>query len=196
MSLIERFLKQRKKISPNRRSLLAATFEGFPACVLMQLLGGPFLTGYLLYLGASAQQIGFSNALGSVVWTSLISDMVPAAVRGRYFGIRNTILGGVSSIVLFIGGQILEHYPGGQGFNVLFIICGICALLNMTAYFFYPNLPFETSTGIGLGGFNQMVFTLHHRRYPQKRAADVHCDLFGVDRLRRVFGAYSRRRGL
>jgi MFS family permease len=87
-----------------------------------------------------------SNALGSVVWTSLISDMVPAAVRGRYFGMRNTILGAVSSLALYAGGQILEHHPGIEGFNYLFLICGVCAVLNMTAYFFYPNLPFEPST--------------------------------------------------
>jgi MFS family permease len=194
--------------------LLVATFEGVPAVTIMQLLGGPFLTGYLLVLGASSQQIGFvlaittlvnvaqvfmavvmqkfrnrkamlilfgslhrilwssaglipflfdknwwvtmyivlftsahlSNALGSVVWTSLISDMVPAAVRGRYFGLRNTIHGAVSTAALFVGGQIMEHHPGLEGFHYLFLICGVSAVLNMAAYFFYPNLPFEPST--------------------------------------------------
>jgi MFS family permease len=214
MFSFDKFRKPRRKISEGRRSLLAAVFEGFPAVVIMQLLGGPFLTGYLLVLGASSQQIGFvlaittlvnvaqvfmavvmqkfrnrkamlilfgslhriiwscvglipllfdkngwvtmyivlftlahlSNALGSVVWTSLISDMVPAAVRGRYFGMRNTILGAVSSLALYAGGQIMEHHPGIEGFNYLFLICGVCAVLNVTAYFFYPNLPFEPST--------------------------------------------------
>lgn len=214
MNMIEKFRKPRRKLSHGRKSLFAATLEGFPAVIIFQLLGGPFFTGYLLYLGATAQQIGFvlaittlvnvaqicmavvmqkfsnrkamlivfgsmhrvlwasvglipflvtkdwwvmmyivlytlahlSNALGSVVWTSLVSDMVPAAVRGRYFGIRNTILGAVGSVALFIGGQILERFPGGQGFHYLFIICGICAILNVIAYCFYPNPPFETST--------------------------------------------------
>ncbi|UJF34408.1 MFS transporter [Paenibacillus hexagrammi] len=219
-----RFLVPRRKISPNRRHLWVATFEGFPAVIIFQLLGGPFLTGYLLFLGATSQEIGFvlavttvvnvvqiamavlmqrfrnrklmllvfgslhrllwpavglipflfpkelwvlmyivlyttahmCNAAGSVVWTSLISDVVPPAVRGRYFGLRNTVLGGVSSLALFIGGQILDRNPGGQGFYYLFIIAGICAILNVIAYSLYPNPSFEPSSEVNpLGMINK-----------------------------------------
>jgi MFS family permease len=214
MQFLDKIRKSRKKISPNRRHLLVATMEGFPAVIIFQLLGGPFLTGYLLYLGATSTEIGLvlaittvvniiqilmailmqkfsnrkrmliifgslhrllwptvgfipflfpkdlwvimyivlytaahlGNAAGAVVWTSLISDAVPGPVRGRYFGMRNTILGAVSSLALFVGGQILDRYPGGQGFQYLFIISGICAVLNIIAYFLYPNPPFEPST--------------------------------------------------
>jgi MFS family permease len=213
MFRLDKFRKSPREISEDRRSLFVAVIEGFPALVIFQLLGGPFLTGYLLLLGASAEQIGFvlaistlvnvaqvfmavamqkfrnrkamliifgtlhrvlwccvglipilfdknwwvavyillftlahlSNALAAVVWTSLMADMVPASVRGRYLGIRNMILGAVSSLALFAGGQIMEHHPGIEGFNYLFIICGICAVLNMTAFCFYPNLPLEPS---------------------------------------------------
>lgn len=214
MKIMNSLRKPKKKISAYRRSLLVATFEGFPAVIIFQLLGGPFLTGYLLYLGATSTEIGFvlaittvvnivqiamaimmqkfrnrkrmllifgsahrllwasvglipfifpeelwvvmyivlytvahlGNAAGGVVWTSLISDAVPGPVRGRYFGLRNTILGGVSSLALFIGGQILDRYPGGQGFSYLFMIVGVCAVLNVLAYCLYPNPPFEPST--------------------------------------------------
>jgi MFS family permease len=214
MSLTARFRLPRKKMSPNRKYLLAATFEGIPAVILTQLLSGPFLTGYLLFLGASSGEIGFvlaittvvnisqilmavlmqkfrnrkriivifgslhrigwasvglipmffdkewwviiymilystaflSNALAGVVWTSLISDMVPAQVRGRYFGIRNTIHGAIGSVALYVGGVILDHHPGYQGFTYLFVISGICAIWNMFAYMLYPNPPFEGST--------------------------------------------------
>jgi MFS family permease len=210
LSLPKRF---RRKLSENRKHLVVATFEGFPAIILMQLLGGPFLTGYLLYLGANSQQVGLvlavttlvnvaqigmallmqrirnrrltllllggihrvvwastglipflferswwvpvfivlytlaflSNAGAGIVWSSLISDMVPASVRGRYFGIRNTILWAVGSAALFVGGQLLEKYPGGTGFHILFAISGVCAVLNIVAYWFYPNMPFEPS---------------------------------------------------
>ncbi|WP_156390101.1 MULTISPECIES: MFS transporter [unclassified Paenibacillus] len=214
MKIADYVRKPRKKVSSYRRSLLIATLEGFPAVIIFQLLGGPFLTGYLLYLGATSTEIGLvlaittvvniiqigmavvmqkfrnrkrmllifasshrllwtsvglipflfpkdlwvvmyivlytaahlGNAAGGIVWTSLISDAVPGPVRGRYFGLRNTILGGVSSLALFIGGQILDRYPGGQGFNYLFIICSVCVVLNILAFGLYPNPPFEPST--------------------------------------------------
>ncbi|WNR43690.1 MFS transporter [Paenibacillus roseipurpureus] len=207
-------LKPKKKMSTYRKSLLVATFEGFPAVIIYQLLGGPFLTGYLIYLGATSTEIGFilaittvvnivqiamavvmqkfrnrkrmliifgsmhrvlwssvglipfvlpheywvvtyiilytaahlGNAAAGIVWTSLISDAVPGPIRGRYFGLRNTILGGVSSLALFAGGQILDRYPGEQGFNYIFMIVSVCVVLNIVAYFLYPNPPFEPST--------------------------------------------------
>lgn len=40
----------------------------------------------LLYVGAF-----LGNSINAAYWTSLISDMVPARVRGKYFGIRNTV---------------------------------------------------------------------------------------------------------
>lgn len=215
--------KSKKKMSTYRKSLLVATFEGFPAVIIFQLLGGPFLTGYLIYLGASSTEIGLilaittvvnivqiamavvmqkfrnrkrmliifgsthrilwacvglipfllpqeywvitymilytaahlGNAAGGIVWTSLISDAVPGPIRGRYFGLRNTILGGVSSLALFVGGQILDKYPGEQGFNYIFMIVSVCVVLNVIAYFLYPNPPFEPSTATNPVGMLQ-----------------------------------------
>lgn len=51
--------KQRKIASPNRKYLHVSIIGGFPAVVVLLLLGGPFLIGYLLLLGASSKEIGF-----------------------------------------------------------------------------------------------------------------------------------------
>src|SRR5690606_13441712 len=139
-----------------RQGMQVAVIEGIWAMLLLTMLSGPFLTAYLLYLGANSTQIGLVlaipalanllqvlaavymqritnrkrafilftsvhrliglstgaipfllpkelwlvsfiiiyflycaiNAFAGVIWTSLISDMVPAQVRGKYFGIR------------------------------------------------------------------------------------------------------------
>jgi MFS family permease len=210
--------KLNKKRSLYRKNLLVATIEGFPAMVTITLLGVPFLTGYLLLLGASSFQIGLvlaipalfnlvqipaayvmqrftnrrlgliifagihrifwtltgavpflvsehfyfelyiifysiaflSNAIGSVIWSSLISDMVPGQVRGRYFGIRSMLLWGTVSITLFIGGYILDAYPGMDGYRILFQICAVGSVMNIIAILFYPNMPFEKSTAPNL----------------------------------------------
>ncbi|MCP1136345.1 MFS transporter [Paenibacillus polysaccharolyticus] len=206
--------KPRRKGSTQRTNLSIATWEGVPAIILQTLLGGPFLTGFLLYLGAGSRHIGFvlaittfvniaqigaaywmqrirsrkralllfvgghrilwsatglipfifpkewwvsvfiglytvafiCNTIGGMIWTSLIGDIVPAKVRGRYFGIRNTILNALGSVCLFGGGILLDRYPGETGFLILFIPVWICAIANTVIYFFYPDLPFERST--------------------------------------------------
>ncbi|WP_177182670.1 MFS transporter [Paenibacillus sp. OV219] len=181
--------------------------------MLGSILGGPFLTGFMLYLGASSAQIGFALAIpafanlaqiftaiithnvdnrrayvfgygvlyrvlwvltglipfvlpqsywvytfitlyllsylcsniAGVIWASLISDMIPAQVRGRYMGIRNTIVGGLAALAVLAGGQLLELFSKQNGFIVLYAIAAVCMVWNGYHLFNYPNLPFEKS---------------------------------------------------
>lgn len=203
----------KRKASMNRKNLAIATWEGFPAVIFQTLLGGQFLTGFLLYLGATSGELGFVlaittfvniaqiavafliqrltsrkrtlvlfivlhrvlwgmtglvpflfpkeqwvllfivfyttafmfNTVSGILWNSVISDLVPKQVRGRYFGIRNTFLNAVGTAVMFAGGVVLDHVPGGQGFLLLYIVVWICILANITIFFFYPDPPFERS---------------------------------------------------
>jgi len=95
-----------------------------------------------------------SGQAGGVVWTSLMADVVPASVRGKYFGIRNTIHWAVVCVTLLLGGQIMEWLPGTQGFVVLFGIGAACVVWNGWALTRYPNPPFQPSeSGRSLGLF-------------------------------------------
>jgi len=202
-----------RKVSKQRKNLYIATWEGVPATIFQVLLQGQFLTGYLLYLGASSSEIGFvlalttlvniaqigvafliqklpsrkwamvtfitlqrilwtstglipfifpkeywviafiglytsafiANTAGAVLWSSVISDLVPSRVRGRYFGIRNTVLNALGSMVMYGGGIILDRYPGGHGFYILYVIIWIFAFINIVVLFFYPDVHFEKS---------------------------------------------------
>ncbi|GAA3402761.1 MFS transporter [Paenibacillus hodogayensis] len=216
---MELFRRRRRGRKPSsyRRGMLAAILEGIPSILLFQLLGGPFVTGYLLYLGASSFQVGivlaipslantlqiigalliqrYSNrkllftmlcgahrilwvlagvaplllpkeygvgayivvcmlafvgqAIGAVFWTSLIADMVPAQVRGRYFGIRNTILWAGGCIAILVFGQLLDRLPEPQGFHVLYAVAAVCVVIDIFFFFQYPNHPFEKSEQSG-----------------------------------------------
>ena len=86
-----------------------------------------------------------AGTVSGMLWTSVISDMVPAKVRGRYFGIRNTILNGLGALTLFIGGLILDRNPGGDGFLILFIVAWVAIAINIWLFFYYPDPPFERS---------------------------------------------------
>lgn len=80
-----------------------------------------------------------------VIWTTLMADVVPAPIRGKYFGIRNTIHWFVVSATLLIGGQIMEWLPGARGFTVLFAVSGACVVWNSWTLSRYPNPPFQPS---------------------------------------------------
>jgi len=86
-----------------------------------------------------------SGQAGGVIWTSLMADVVPPSVRGKYFGIRNTIHWAVVCLTLLAGGQIMEWLPGPQGFTVLFTISAACIFWNGWALSRYPNPPFQPS---------------------------------------------------
>lgn len=87
----------------------------------------------------------FSCAQASgVIWTSLMADIVPPAVRGRYFGIRNTIHWAVASLTLLLGGQLMEWVPGGRGFAILFAVSALCVIWNGIELSRYANPPFES----------------------------------------------------
>lgn len=204
---------RRKHLSDQRRGLLTSITEGIPANIIANLLGGPILTIYVVYLGGTASDVGlvvaipalanlvqlvaafyiqrFTNrrlllavfaithrtiwiatglipffvtaslrvdvfigmfllsfvcaSTSSVFWTSIIADMVPAQVRGRYFGIRNTIHWAVASVSLLIGGQILEQLDERTGFVLLYAVSAACTVWNAVELLRYPNLPFERS---------------------------------------------------
>ncbi len=62
--------------------------------------------------------------LSGTAWLSWMTDLVPIERRGRYFGVRNTILGTVGMITTFSSGWIFDrfvaHGARPQGLAVIF----------------------------------------------------------------------------
>lgn len=90
--------------------------------------------------------VSFLSAQASgVIWTSLMADVVPVSIRGKYFGIRNTVHWAVVCLTLLAGGQIMEWLPGTNGFIVLFTVSALCIVWNGWTLTQYPNPPFQPS---------------------------------------------------
>ncbi|BAZ05263.1 MFS transporter [Calothrix sp. NIES-3974] len=75
----------------------------------------------------------FLGSLGNPSWLSWMAMIVPRRLRGRYFGIRNSVASLTNLICVPIAGFIVSHWYGGTraGFGVVLglgIVCGIISL--------------------------------------------------------------------
>ncbi len=74
------------------------------------------------------------GGLGSAVWLSWMSALVPRRLRGRYFGIRNSAANLTGLIVIILAGLWVDKYPRGEleGFAIalgISIFAGVISLL-------------------------------------------------------------------
>lgn len=62
--------------------------------------------------------LNFANNL----WMSWMSDLVPRTERGRFFGLRNTLLSAMGMVVNYAGGMLLDRMNQPSAFLVIFSI--------------------------------------------------------------------------
>jgi len=67
----------------------------------------------------------FAQGLRSPAWASLMGDLVPQNIRGRYFGSRNMITGFAGIVMTLIAGFIVTLY----GFSAIFLIYIILSVI-------------------------------------------------------------------
>ena len=79
------------------------------------------------------------GAMTSPAWGSLMGDLVPAEMRGRYFGLRGRICGIVTLALFFIGGLIL-HFSATDIFLGFAIIFGAALLFRLVSLYFLSRM--------------------------------------------------------
>lgn len=123
-----------------RKGIVAAAIAG-QAVVLLALgaaTPGATLTPAWIIAAASVYQV-FGQAAGTA-WSSWFGDLVPKAVRGRYFARRNRGVHFATCAALLCGGLLLHHLEpesaataaglGGQGFQLIFLLAGGARLVS------------------------------------------------------------------
>ncbi len=100
--------------------------------VLSALAGSRQLSPWLLVAAACGYHF-FGQAAGNA-WSSWFGELVPARVRGRYFGRRNRWVHGVTFMALALGGMLLQEVEpraadaagaGGLGFAILYGVAAV-----------------------------------------------------------------------
>ena len=103
------------------------------------------LFNYKTGIGNFLVLVGLVNGLLTVannIWTGWMSDLVPKEMRGRYFGIRNTILGFIGMVVSFTGARLLDYFKGlGQTTQGFALIFGFAAISSTTAAILLSQQP-------------------------------------------------------
>ncbi len=95
----------------------------------LPLLGGAKMALFLAVIAVS----NIALTLSGNAWTDWMTDLVPLERRGRYFGIRSTLLGVVSMATNLAAGKALDHYKAqgseATGFLIIFSVAVFFAFL-------------------------------------------------------------------
>lgn len=102
------------------------------------------------------------GGLAGPAWGSLISDFIPAAKRGRYFGWRNRALGAITLGSIILAGLILNVLQNlsSAGFFILF---GLAALARFTSAYFIGRMGEPPQRRDPAGDFTFLMFVRRFR---------------------------------
>lgn len=124
-TLTERF--NRKKIFIF--SVITSKLLWLPVIIIPFLLTSNIIFLLMAIIAASV----FFQTIRNPAWTSLIGDIVPHNIRGRYFSKRNTITGACGLGATLLAGLALNTY----GFSIIF---AISILLGMLSILFFMRI--------------------------------------------------------
>ncbi|MAU00244.1 MAG: hypothetical protein CL608_24150 [Anaerolineaceae bacterium] len=126
-----------------RKSVVVWSGGGVARIVLLLLAMVPFvimqpvlaITTIIILNGVRA----FMGNLANPGWTSLVADLVPNAMRGRYFGSRNMAMGMAALLVAPLAGRIIslgngwadyEHF----GYQTIFFLAFIFGMISTFSF--------------------------------------------------------------
>lgn len=106
-----------------------------PILLLTLLLNKNILTPYLpIFLIIFYSIYAIAGSIGGPAWFSLLGEVVPEKIRGKYFGKRNTISGVVALTATLLGAFLLDLFKTKGflllAFSILFSIAAVFRLIS------------------------------------------------------------------
>ena len=105
--------------------------------------------------------------MGAAGWTSWVADLVPARIRGRYFGFRSGAVAVATIIAILAGGAILDYFRSinyeGTGFAIIF---GIACVFALAALYSMKKMPDSQQLKSGHGiTWDRLLDPLRDKRF-------------------------------
>jgi MFS family permease len=85
----------------------------------------------------------FFSQLGFPAWSAFSADLVPARIRGRYFGSRNIGIGVAALLFTPLAGGLAEAIGIPRGYQVGFIVAGLVGFAATAIFARIPDPPRE-----------------------------------------------------
>ncbi|WP_017315097.1 MFS transporter [Mastigocladopsis repens] len=78
------------------------------------------------------------GALGGASWLSWMATLVPRRLRGRYFGLRNSVSSLTNLVCVPLAGLAVSTWPGGtlQGYGVVLLVGILSGLVSLGCQYF------------------------------------------------------------
>ncbi|HEY9897131.1 MAG TPA: MFS transporter, partial [Candidatus Sericytochromatia bacterium] len=91
----------------------------------------------------------FIGALGGASWLSWLASLVPRRLRGRYFGIRNSIASLTNLLSVPLLGFAVSTFPGGsvRGFGVVLLLGIVAGIISLGFQFFMVDINPQRQQG-------------------------------------------------
>ncbi|MBI4860076.1 MAG: MFS transporter [Candidatus Riflebacteria bacterium] len=141
--LMERFASRRTFIAAG--AALQALVWLPIALVPFFMESGSNALGVLIALVACYHVTG--NTVGPA-WNSLIGDLVPSAIRGRFFGRRNQLTGFCTFVAMVVAGSCLDicarSHSAATGYLSVFLVALVARLLSARWLGRYDDPPYES----------------------------------------------------
>jgi len=97
------------------------------------------------------------GSISGVAWLSWMSNLVPAEIRGRFFGFRNSILGFITIMITLLGGLFLDWYrisfsaaSPANSFLFLFSLAILAGFISLFILTKQPSLEESNFTPLSL----------------------------------------------
>jgi len=79
------------------------------------------------------------GSLGNPAWGSLMADLVPEGMRGRYFGFRGRICS-LATLIFFLVGGVILHFRADNIFFGFCIIFGSAMIFRLASWYFLSRM--------------------------------------------------------
>ncbi len=139
------------RLRSRRRAILTGATTQALTFIPMALLSFLFEKNALSILCLLVLLMIYHGANGTVVpvWNSLIGDLVPADIRGRFFGHRNRLTGISTFVALLLAGFILHVFERAglskAGFLIIFSVAFLARLNSVRWLSKYDDPEFRVS---------------------------------------------------
>lgn len=149
-----------ERIASRKRIVVWGSFVHRLLLIAIALLPLLFNGGAIYVFVALVALRQFFVQLGYPAWSAFTADLVPARIRGRYFGARNIGLGLAALIFTPIAGGLAELIGLPQGYQTGFIIAALIGFGSTLVFRSIPEPPRSRSAELAQASLKQPLRAL------------------------------------